>query len=338
MDTSLASQTDRFEIASQIIAAVSLLAILKLGLLAALLPGLLIYQLVHLIAPLFVRLGVAHEAGRTFALVIPLVIVGVLGALAIVHIITFFSGPESFAELLQRMAEIVGTARQYLPSWAQEYLPGNIDELETTGAKWLRENAGDLRGFGQDAGHMLFHTILGLIVGGLVALYSARQRPLGPLAAALENRTEILSDAFRRVVFSQVRISALNTVLTAIYLAAILPLMDVQLPLVKTMIAVTFIAGLLPVIGNLISNTVIVIVSLSVSLEVAVGSLVFLVVIHKLEYFVNARIIGTRINARAWELLTAMLVMEAAFGLAGLIAAPIYYAYMKEELTRRGLI
>jgi hypothetical protein len=30
--------------------------------------------------------------------------------------------------------------------------------------------------------------------------------------------------------------------------------------------------------------------------------------------------------------------MESAFGLAGLIAAPIYYAYLKEELSSRGLI
>jgi len=62
------------------------------------------------------------------------------------------------------------------------------------------------------------------------------------------------------------------------------------------------------------------------------------VVIHKLEYFVNARIIGARIRARAWELLLAMLVMDAAFGIPGLIAAPIYYAYVKDELTLRKLI
>ena len=58
----------------------------------------------------------------------------------------------------------------------------------------------------------------------------------------------------------------------------------------KTMIAITFIAGLLPVIGNLISNTVIVIVSLSHSLPTAAVALLFLIVIHKLEYFLNARI------------------------------------------------
>ena len=71
---------------------------------------------------------------------------------------------------------------------------------------------------------------------------------------------------------------------------------------------------------------------------VALGSLVYLIVIHKLEYFLNARLVGTQIQARAWELLLAMLVMEAAFGIAGLIAAPIYYAYLKDELSAAGWI
>jgi len=94
--------------------------------------------------------------------------------------------------------------------------------------------------------------------------------------------------------------------------------------------------GLLPVVGNLVSNTIIVVVSLSVSLSVAIASLVFLVIIHKLEYFLNAHIVGTQIHARAWELLLVMLVMEAAFGIVGVIAAPIYYAYLKDELGSRG--
>ena len=101
---------------------------------------------------------------------------------------------------------------------------------------------------------------------------------------------------------------------------------------------VTFITGLMPVVGNLISNVVIVVVSLSYSLNVAIGSLLFLIVIHKLEYFLNARIVGSRIECHAWELLLAMLAMEAAFGIAGVVAAPIYYAYLKDELSDRGLV
>jgi predicted PurR-regulated permease PerM len=37
-------------------------------------------------------------------------------------------------------------------------------------------------------------------------------------------------------------------------------------------------------------------------------------------------------------LLIAMLVMEAAFGITGLIAAPIFYAYFKAELREKGLV
>jgi len=107
---------------------------------------------------------------------------------------------------------------------------------------------------------------------------------------------------------------------------------------VKSLILLTFIAGLLPVIGNLISNTVIVVISLSHSLPTAMLSLLFLVTIHKLEYFLNAKIIGMQINARAWELLGAMLMMEALFGIPGVIAAPVFYAYLKTELSNAGLV
>ena len=69
-----------------------------------------------------------------------------------------------------------------------------------------------------------------------------------------------------------------------------------------------------------------------------VGSLAFLVVVHKLEYFLNARIVGGEIKASAWELLCAMLLFESAFGLPGLVAAPIFYAYAKAELRQLGLI
>jgi predicted PurR-regulated permease PerM len=118
----------------------------------------------------------------------------------------------------------------------------------------------------------------------------------------------------------------------------VLPLLGIHVPLAKTLVIVTFVVGLLPVIGNLVSNTAVTVAALSVSLWVGVAALGFLVLVHKLEYFLNARIVGTQIRARAWELLVAMLAMEAAFGLAGLVVAPIYYAYLKRELEAEGLI
>jgi predicted PurR-regulated permease PerM len=334
------TEISKIQASSLLLALIILVLVLELGLLAALLSGLLIYQLVQLTAPALRRFGLAHGTGRTIALAVPVVVVVIAITFGVAQIVALTTGPDSLARLLEMMADVIGAARQYLPAWAQSYLPENIADLQSLAAGWLQEHAGQVGLISQDVGRFLFHALIGMIIGGLVSLYAGitHDQNEGPLAQALSERTAVLAGAFRHIVFSQVRISALNTALTATYLAIILPLLGVQLPLVKTMIAVTFIVGLLPVLGNLISNTVIVVVSLSFSPLVAAGSLVFLVVIHKLEYFVNARIIGTRIRARAWELLAAMLVMEAAFGVPGLIAAPVYYAYLKDELSLRKLI
>jgi len=189
------------------------------------------------------------------------------------------------------------------------------------------------------AGAFLVHLLFGVILGGMVAIaHRKHPRERKALARALIDRLDHLSHAFRNVVFSQIRISLLNTVLTGAFLVVVMPAMGHPLPFTKTLIAVTFFAGLLPIIGNLISNTVITLVALSVALQAAIGALLYLVVIHKLEYFFNAHIIGNRIKAQAWEVLLAMVVMEAVFGMPGLVAAPIFYAYIKEELVAQKLV
>ena len=330
----------KVDLASCVLAVAALAAILGVGLLSALLSGLLVYNLVQFTAPMLGRLGVPARLANGVALTLLALVFVVLITAGVTSGVSLLNGgPESVVTLLTKMAEIIDEARVHLPIWARDYFPSDLRELEALSAKLLREHAGQLQLVGRDVGVLLVHILVGMVIGGLVTLNPAvASRPLGPLAAALADRVTLLSKAFRNIVFSQIRISALNTFLTAIYLVVVLPALGVHLPFVRTMIVVTFVAGLLPVIGNLISNTVIVIVSLSNSFLAAIGSLVFLVVIHKLEYFVNARIIGSRIKARAWELLLAMVFMEACFGIPGLIAAPIYYAYLKDELAMRRLI
>jgi len=99
-----------------------------------------------------------------------------------------------------------------------------------------------------------------------------------------------------------------------------------------TLVAFTFFASMLPIVGNLMSNTAIIVAGLTVSLWVGVGSLGFLIAIHKLEYFLNAHFVGSRIDMPIYALLASMLLLEAAFGMTGLIAAPIYCAWLTREL------
>jgi predicted PurR-regulated permease PerM len=333
-----APKPTRYDIAAWIIAAAALAGTLLLHLLPALLAGLLVYELVHVVAA---RVLMSRTGGRKLAAVGLLATLIVLVLVAAVWGLVVFlrSDAGSLPNLLQKMAEIVEGSRAKLPAWILESIPGDADALKGAISGWLGEHARELRVVGGEVGHAAAHMLIGLVIGAMVSLHEARDAAAtGPLAASLAERARRVGEAFRRIVFAQVRISAVNTAFTAIYLAALLPILGVHLPFTKTLIAVTFIAGLFPVIGNLISNTVIVVVSLSVSVEVALGSLAFLVIVHKLEYFLNARIVGSQIRASAWELLLAMLVMEAAFGIAGVAAAPIYYAYLKDELAARGLV
>jgi len=333
-------QASRYDIAAWLLMAAALVLTLELRLLPALLGGLLVFELVHILAPRLRLWRLGHTWGKVAAVALLATIVVTLLTLAVLGVIALlrsdFGNPGG---LLKELAAIIERSRNVLPRWLEERLPANADQLREATSAWLRAHGKEFQAVGTGFGRALAHILIGMVIGALISLREATpHREIAPLTQALAERIGRLGEAFRRVVFAQVRISALNTTLTAIYLAVILPLFDVHLPFLKTLIAVTFVAGLLPVIGNLISNTVICIISLSHSVQVTLGSLAFLVLIHKLEYFVNARIIGTQIRSRAWELLIAMLAMEAAFGIAGVIATPIFYAYLKDELKSRGMI
>jgi len=328
----------RHEIAAWILMAAGLLMVTKLHLLPALLAGLLVFELIH-IAVLRLRRRLSSERAGVVAvtavafLIMGAVAAAVMGLMALVH------SEGHLATLLEKLADSVSLARANLPAGLSEELPANPDALKNAAVDWLRSHAQEVRTVGADFGRTLVHILVGLVIGMMVSLTDLRPRKgERPLARALAERVSRLGNVFRRILFAQVRISAINAFLTAVFLLVGLPIFGVHLPLSKTLVVLTFVVGLLPVIGNLISNTVVVVVGLSVSPYVALAALVFLIVIHKLEYFLNARIVGAQINARAWELLAAMLLMEATFGVAGVVAAPIYYAYMKDELTAQELV
>ncbi|MES2579453.1 MAG: AI-2E family transporter [Pseudomonadota bacterium] len=329
----------KFDIASWILIGVAMVLVLVFRLLPALLAGLLVYQLIHILTP-YIERKLPGPRAKLIAIALLAIATVSLLSLAGAGLVAFFrSESGSITVLLAKMAQIIEDSRKILPAWILERLPSDAIAFKEEATIWLRSHATELQVVGKEAGRITAHIIIGMIIGGMIALRDAlNDDQYQPFARALAQRAWLFGDAFKRVVFAQVRIASINALFTGVYLAIILPMFGIELPLVKTLIAITFVAGLIPVVGNLISNTVIVVVSLSQSLGVAIGSLLYLIVIHKLEYFLNARIVGGQIRANAWELLITMLLMEAIFGLAGIVAAPIYYAYIKSELRARNLI
>ncbi|MDO7904452.1 AI-2E family transporter [Pseudomonas sp. K1(2024)] len=326
-------------LASCIIVVAGLLLALPLKLLPSLLAGLLVFELVNMLTPRLQPL-IAGQRARWLA-------VALLGTLVVTSLALLIAGAFSFllheaenpGASLDKFMGLVERARGQLPPFIEGYLPASAAEFKVAIGDWIRSHLSDLQLVGKGMAHMFVTLLIGMILGAIIALQRipdlSRRKPL---AAALFERLSLLVQAFRNIVFAQIKISLLNTTFTGIFLAVVLPLFGVHLPLTKTLIVLTFLLGLLPVIGNLISNTLITIVGLSLSIWVAAAALGYLIVIHKVEYFLNARIVGGQIRAKSWELLLAMLVFEAAFGLPGVVAGPIYYAYLKSELRRMELV
>src|SRR2546430_1173708 len=179
-------------------------------------------------------------------------------------------------------------------------VPGVVGGL----AVWLKEHAETLKLAGSTVSLGLVHMLMGMLLAVLVFFRHVTHhvnRVPGTLSAALEQKMERFTSAFARIASAQVKISFLNTSLTALYLLVALPLFGQHIPFATTIVFVTFVCGLIPVLGNLISNTVIVILSLGISPGTAMASLLFLVIIHKLEYLTNSRIVGGETDSQAWE-------------------------------------
>ena len=326
-------------LASYILAAIALLLVLKAGFVVALFSGLLVFSLVHIMVPT-IQKKYTNKQARLIAVIILSTIViasisfGIWGA-----IVFFRSDAGSLSMLLQKLANIIEASHNQIPDWARAYFPEDVDALGKILTNGLLEHAVEAKTLSQEAGHLIVHLLLGMIIGSMLAMQDVNSHlHFKPFAAALFQRVSTLAQMFHKVVFAQVRISLINTFFTGIYLIAVLPMLGVHLPLTTSLIAITFVAGLIPVLGNILSNTAIVIVSLSHSPHIAALSLTYMVVIHKLEYFLNARIIGSQVNAKSWELLTAILVMETLFGLPGVVAAPVFYAYLKKELRDQNMV
>ncbi|HJX97836.1 MAG TPA: AI-2E family transporter [Chthoniobacterales bacterium] len=134
--------------------------------------------------------------------------------------------------------------------------------------------------------------------------------------------------SFEVVMGAQIIISSINTALTAIFVLVI------GLPHAAVVIGVTFLCGLLPIIGNLISNTIIVFLSATISLKFAFVALIFLIAIHKLEYFLNSKIVGGWTRNPVWLTLIGLIIGQAVMGIPGMVLAPVVLTYLRVEMSK----
>ena len=159
-----------------------------------------------------------------------IVIVVVLGLFAAcLGLWSFLRGARGMAALLVIVAETLENVRRTLPPDIAEYIPTTIEDLRWQITDILREHSRHVSAAGMAGVRTLVHVLFGMVIGGMTALHHFDPNDRWPpFVAALYARTGALADAFEKIVFAQVKISALNTVFSALYLMVILPIFGIH--------------------------------------------------------------------------------------------------------------
>jgi predicted PurR-regulated permease PerM len=281
------------------------------------------------------KLHLVKRGGKALAVGLFLVLVSAI----------FYGLGHFMNDTVRALPEIANKAIPAVIQWAREYqieVPftdyDSLKDLAFDTVKSQVNYLGSVARVARGATTQFIFVIVGCVVAINLFLnprleldrekYAVRDNLYSLCCDQIAERFATLYRSFATVIGAQIVISAINTVFTAIFVMA------VGLPYAVVVIGATFLCGLIPVIGNLISNTVIVGIGFTVSPKMALAALVFLVVIHKLEYFLNSKIIGRRIHNPLWLTLLALVLGEKLMGVSGMILAPVVLNYIRMEASR----
>lgn len=319
-----------FQTAAAALVVAMVITVLCVGLGPSVLAGTLFYIAIRALQR---RLPGTGRARRLAGLAIS-VLVGIALLSGLVWASSRLLGHEGLAGMLLKVSVILEQLRSVLPPTWQAYLPEGIDQVKALLAAQFKAHAASVTHLSMSGFHQFTHLLLATIVACLLGA-SEPNDVTGAFSGPLYRHLLNFKDAVAKVFGAQTKVACVNALATATFLLLILPLLGYHIPFAEMVVTLTFVLGLVPVVGNLVSNLLNVLLALSVGPGVAAICLGFLVFSHKLEYLLCARFVGAGVGARTWELLTAMIFLEAIFGPMGFVAAPVLYAWLKAELRQR---
>jgi predicted PurR-regulated permease PerM len=244
---------------------------------------------------------------------------------------------QAFIALPKIAAESIPPMITYAQSHGIDLPFSDVESLKASIVEMMKDEFLFVGNFARTATTQIIFILIGIVVAVSLFLnpkvekYSDKPKEPNLFVAITDEiriRFQLFYRSFETVMGAQILISAINTFLTAMFVLA------VSLKHGTVVIGLTFLCGLLPIVGNLISNSIIVGIAFTISPRVAILALGFLVALHKFEYFLNSKIIGDRIKNPVWLTLLALIIGERFMGIPGMILAPVVLNYIKVEASR----
>ena len=244
---------------------------------------------------------------------------------------------QAFIALPKIAAESIPPMIVYAQNHGIDLPFSDVESLKASIADMIKDEFLFVGNFARTATAQVVFILIGIVVAVSLFLnpkmekYSDKPKGSNLFTAVTDEiriRFQLFYQSFEIVMGAQIVISLINTFLTAVFVLA------VSLKHGTVVIGLTFLCGLLPIVGNLISNSIIVGIAFTISPRVAIAALIFLVALHKFEYFLNSKIIGDRIKNPVWLTLLALIIGERFMGIPGMILAPVMLNYIKVEASR----
>lgn len=239
--------------------------------------------------------------------------------------------PSIAAKALPAVTEWAGAHHIRLPFTDFNSLKEQILKAVTSGAQALGK-------FAEGATTQFVYLIVGIVVAMGIFIHPTLANNLDPeekpntlYAICREkfcHRIATFYESFALVISAQVIISSIDTTLTGIFVGIL------HLPYLAIAVVATFLCGLIPVVGNLLSNTLITGIGFMVSPLKGLLALGYLICIHQLEYLLNSKIIGGKIRTPLWLTFLGLVVGEGLMGITGIIIAPAVLHYIRVESSR----
>lgn len=205
----------------------------------------------------------------------------------------------------------------------EEYLPDSEDL-----AKSAEHYAQDVAKSAAAVGRVLISAVIAFI---LAVVYFLDQERIRAFRASLMPRSlfgtlvrwfEHLAESVSLTVQLQLVVAVCNAVLT-------LPvLLLIGVPHVPALMALIFVTGLIPVVGNMISGWILIVMAFQVKGWGGVAIFVLLTfVLHKIEaYYLNPRLTARHVALPSFVLILSLIAWEHLLGFAGLfISFPVLY-------------
>lgn len=268
-----------------------------------------------------------------------------IAILVVAIIVVLYGSINFFGHAIRVFPDVAARSIPLLADYASKIGIGlpftDVHTLKNFMSEGLREQLTEIAKFAEVTTKEFIYLIIGLVVassifvGGVLDLggHEIPNNAYSKFCDCIKTRFVRFYSSFQTVMGAQLIISGINTFFTALFVFS-LGLFSYSLPYPALLVIVTFLCGVLPIIGNLISNSIIFAVAVTQSARLAIFCLVYLIILHKIEYFLNSKIIGGRIRNPMWLTLIGLLVGERIMGIPGMILAPVMLHYVRIESSK----